>query len=72
MSRAGARPGAEASMQAAPAVMPWRATPQRWLERIIELRAEGRHVEADIELTAFRERHPQAPIPPAAQPPAGR
>jgi hypothetical protein len=44
---------------------------QRWLERIVKLRGEGRHAEADIELKRFRERYPEARIPPAALPPGG-
>ena len=32
-----------------------------WLERIIKLRREGRHDEADAELKRFRERYPQVP-----------
>jgi hypothetical protein len=42
-----------------------------WLERIIRLRTEGRHAEADAELKRFRERYPDVPVPPAALPPAG-
>lgn len=34
-----------------------------WLERIIRLRREGRHVEADAELKRFRERYPQIEPP---------
>ncbi len=34
-----------------------------WLERIIRLRREGRHVEADAELKRFRERYPQVQPP---------
>jgi hypothetical protein len=72
-SRAGQRLAADARTEAAAqATRPWRASAQRWIERIIELRAEGRHAEADIELTSFRERHPQSRVPPAALPPAGR
>jgi hypothetical protein len=46
-----------------------------WLERIIKLRREGRHDEADAELKRFRERYPQVQPPSEAlgpvQPPAG-
>ena len=46
-----------------------------WLERIIKLRREGRHDEADLELKRFRERYPQVQPPPEAlgstQQPAG-
>jgi len=51
-SVAPARERAEASEPAGP-----------WLERIIRLRREGRHVEADAELKRFRERHPQVQPP---------
>lgn len=37
-----------------------------WLERIIRLRREGRHGEADAELKRFRERYPQIQPPPEA------
>jgi hypothetical protein len=33
-------------------------TPERWLERIVELRKAGRHDEADRALAEFRERYP--------------
>jgi hypothetical protein len=33
-------------------------TPERWLERIAELREAGRHKEADESLAEFRRRHP--------------
>jgi hypothetical protein len=46
-------------------------SPQAWLERIVKLRAEGRHTEADAELKRFRERHPDVQVPPAALPPTG-
>ncbi|HKO66622.1 MAG TPA: hypothetical protein VJU53_02355 [Burkholderiaceae bacterium] len=42
-----------------------------WLERIIKLRREGRHDEADAELKRFRERYPQVQPPSEALPPAG-
>jgi hypothetical protein len=42
-----------------------------WLERIIRLRREGRHDEADAELKRFRERYPQVQVPPEAMAPAG-
>jgi hypothetical protein len=32
--------------------------PERWLERIVELRGRGRHAEADRELAAFRRAYP--------------
>ena len=42
-----------------------------WLERIIKLRREGRHVEAEAELKRFRERYPQVQPPAEALPPVG-
>ena len=42
-----------------------------WLERIIKLRREGRHDEADAELKRFRERYPQVQPPAEALQPAG-
>jgi hypothetical protein len=48
---------------------------EMWLERIIKLRREGRHDEAEAELKRFRERYPQVQPPSQAlgpvQPPAG-
>ena len=38
-------------------------TPEKWLERIAELRREGRHDEADKALAEFRQRHPDYRIP---------
>jgi hypothetical protein len=40
-------------------------TPEKWLERIAELRREGRHDEADKALAEFRQRHPDYRIPEA-------
>ena len=42
-----------------------------WLERIIKLRREGRHDEADAELKRFRGRYPQVQPPSEALLPAG-
>jgi hypothetical protein len=39
-------------------------TPEKWLERIAELRGEGRHEEADKQLAEFRQRYPDYRIPP--------
>ena len=36
--------------------------PDRWLERIAELRSRGRHAEADRELAAFRKAYPNYPL----------
>jgi hypothetical protein len=47
------------------------SSPQQWLERIVKLRSEGRHADADEELKRFRERYPEVRIPPAALSPAG-
>jgi hypothetical protein len=52
---------AEAKQEAAQAKA---EAPEAWLERIAKLRAEGRHAEADEQLTAFRKRHPDFRIPP--------
>ena len=41
-----------------------------WLERIIRLRREGRHSEADAELKLFRERYPQVQPPSEALSPS--
>ena len=42
-----------------------------WLQRIIKLRREGRHDEAEAELKRFRERYPQVQLPAEALPPVG-
>jgi len=47
------------------------SSPQQWLERIVKLRGEGRHADADAELKRFRDRYPEVRIPPAALAPAG-
>lgn len=44
--------------------------PEDWLQKIVRLRAAGRHDEADAELKRFRERYPQWPVPAAALAPA--
>jgi hypothetical protein len=49
---------------AAPATA--RESPEKWLERIIELRRADRHAEADKQLAAFRERYPNYKLPEAA------
>ena len=48
-----------------------KSRPRLWLERIIKLRREGRHDEADAELKRFRERYPQVQPPAEALLPAG-
>jgi hypothetical protein len=40
-------------------------TPEKWLERIATLRAEGRHEEADKALADFKQRYPDYRIPEA-------
>ena len=54
-SRLAAGPAA-AQVAAAP------ENPERWLERIAELRSRGRHPEADRELVAFRKAYPNYPL----------
>jgi hypothetical protein len=53
LADASARPMGRASVQASLA-----EPPERWLERIAQLRTEGKHAEADKELAEFRRRHP--------------
>jgi hypothetical protein len=38
-------------------------TPEQWLERIAQLRKEGRNEEADRQLAELRKRYPDYPIP---------
>lgn len=45
--------------------------PEDWLKKIIGLRVDGRHDEAEADLKRFRERYPQWPVPPAALAPSG-
>jgi hypothetical protein len=42
-----------------------------WLEKIIKLRAAGRHDEAEVELKRFRERYPHVQVPASALPATG-
>jgi hypothetical protein len=63
---------AEGAVRAAPAAAPARMqaqnladTPERELERIAELRIQGRHDEADKALAEFRKRYPDYKIPEA-------
>lgn len=37
--------------------------PQKWLEKVAELRREGRRADADELLEAFRQRFPDHPLP---------
>ena len=41
-------------------------SPERWLERIVQLRKEGKHEEADGQLAEFRRRYPDHKIPEGA------
>jgi hypothetical protein len=41
-------------------------SPERWLERIVQLRKEGRHEEADKALAEFRRQYPDYKVPEAA------
>ncbi len=68
VARSAARAVGETRADSALAAAPWRASPEAWIERIVLLRGEGRHHEADKELAALRERHPQLRLPPAALP----
>ena len=52
------RQAAKAEQQAAAPVAAAPENPDRWLERIAELRSRGRHAEADRELAAFRRAYP--------------
>jgi len=45
--------------------------PEDWLKKIIGLRVDGHHDEAEAELRRFRERYPQWQVPPAALAPSG-
>jgi hypothetical protein len=40
--------------------------PERWLERIVQLRKEGRHEEAEKQLAEFRKRYPDYKVPESA------
>lgn len=64
-SAALAAAAAAAAKGAPPAAVPAAAPPEkpeRWLERIAELRSRGRHAEADKELAEFRKSYPRFPI----------
>lgn len=58
-----ARRAPAAAQRVAPAPAPAQVaaapeSPERWLERIAELRSRGRHADADRELAAFRKAYP--------------
>ena len=62
--------GAQGPQSASPvdAAREFEGSAPAWLERIVKLRGEGLHAEADAELKRFRERYPDARVPPAALP----
>jgi hypothetical protein len=66
-ARADSAPGSMAA-PAARARMAERTaeSPERWLERIVQLRKEGRHEEADKQLAEFRKRYPEYKVPESA------
>jgi hypothetical protein len=41
-------------------------SPERWLERIVQLRKEGKHDEAQRQLAEFRRQYPEYQVPEAA------
>jgi hypothetical protein len=41
--------------------------PQKWLERIEELKRQGRAAEAEDMLSEFRRRFPEHPLPPGSK-----
>jgi hypothetical protein len=60
-----AAPSTRADTAAAPQAAP-PESPERWLERIVQLRKEGRHEEADRALAEFRRQYPDHKVPDAA------
>jgi len=42
-------------------------TPEKWLEKIAELRRDGKTAEADEMLAEFKKRFPEHPLPAALQ-----
>jgi len=56
VSNAAQRRASAPAPAAAPAAAP--ENPERWLERIAELRSRGKHAEADKELAEFRRVYP--------------
>ena len=57
MQRDEAQPQARAKVAEEP--------PEKWLERIVQLRQQGKHEEADKALAEFRKRYPDYKIPEA-------
>jgi len=60
-AQAAKQQAAASRLAAGPAAAPVAAAPEnpdRWLERIAELRSRGRHADADRELAAFRRAYP--------------
>jgi hypothetical protein len=64
----GARQPSQAAAPAARARMAEEEveSPERWLERIVQLRKEGRHEEAEKQLAEFRKRYPDYKVPESA------
>jgi len=61
MKRSAPAAASGAAPPPAPAAAP-PERPERWLERIAEMRSRGRHAEADRELAEFRRVYPKFPI----------
>lgn len=59
MQRLSKSASAESSLASAAA-----QAPEAWLERIAQMRAQGRHKEADESYAEFRRRHPDYAIAP--------
>ena len=60
-----ARAPQRAAEAPAPATLTVEEPPEKWGERIMALRRDGRTDEADTLLAAFRKRHPDYPVPEA-------
>jgi len=58
-----ATPGSASGAAPSPLPLEYRATPARWLARIIELREHHEDARADEELAQFRRSHPGQAIP---------
>jgi hypothetical protein len=56
----------QARREKAPAPGSQPDTPERWLERIVQLRKEGRNEEAERQLAEFRRKYPDYRIPTSA------
>ncbi len=64
MRAAPAAPRAKAAAEASASADTAGLEPKAWLDRILELRRQGKLEEADKSLKAFRERYPAYPLPP--------